>query len=321
MRILCLLFLIVCANASSAPLVPVVYRDDYVAVSAGIVDASQRMPRVGDVLTLRVAVHFSQDTTRISDLDDAFFERMFANQPEVRLLETDGMQQSAQADGLAVVEKHWRFQILNCPDASSNCPGTRNYSMPITILDYSVMGGADGRPSQRSARFRPWPEQLSLVSAFPGQLPEDAMIGDWIPASAMPMPATNQQATSLAPLPLAVGALLLLFSFLYRDGTGKETHGKTPVSNATRWRQVALTLDEASLSDAEWLDRYRRCLVWYLIDEEGMNPFVATTVAADSHAAQLLAEIMELVAVDHRERLLGRLHAVIGPVQTDGSGR
>lgn len=313
MKTFCALLLsaILWSEVASMPFAPVVYRDDYVTINAGVVDASRRLSRVGEALTLHIAVHFDPDITRISELDDAFFERTFAKLPAVRLLETPESQRIGHADGMVTVENYWRFQILGCPDESSHCAGSREYALPFAILDYDVTRETDERRSQRSARLRPWPGSVTLVSAFPETMPDDASLGDWVPGGAMPLPASGENRISLALLPLMAGALLLLVGFSNRVAVEV-----TAIPGASRpmarWQQVSRSLSEEALSDAEWLDRYRRCLVWYLIDEEGINPYADSTKNENSDALVLLAEVIELVVVTDRSALLGRLNALIG---------
>lgn len=312
--------LAVSVPAWSDPQVPVVYRDDYVTINAGIVDASRGLLRAGDVLTMDVAIRFDPDITRISELDDDFFVRTFADHSAFQLLGRGNDSAILRRGTEAVLQHRWQFQVLACPDDSGQCPGARQYELPVMLIDYDVTSSPGGRPSQRSARLRPWPEVLTLISAFPDRLPEDAELDNWVPAGAMPLPASATTSGTVAVISLAAGGFLLLLVFL-RSGRRPGALTAPPAAPVERWQVAAVSLADADLSDVEWIDRYRRSLVWYLLDRKGINPYSRLAPPTATDAQRLLEEVSTLTVVDARQPWLDRLHLAVGWPQDDTDGR
>lgn len=301
--------------------VPVVYRDDYVTIHAGVVEASKGLHRVGDVLTLSVAVQFDPETSRVAELDSDFFESLFATQPAFRLLDSTEAPRIERLDSLAVIESQWRFQVLGCPGNSVSCPGTREYPLPMASIDYELSGEPGGRPSQRSARFRLWPGKLSLVSAFPEQLGDDASLDTWVQGGALPEPVVaTASSMPFAPALVVIGGLLLIMGYIKHAGShvGARSNQATP---QTRWQKVGATLGDDGLSDAEWLDRYRRCLVWFLIDVKGVNPFKRLSCDKGVDGIDLLAEVSRQTSTADRAALLERLDSLTSPPHSGASPR
>jgi hypothetical protein len=301
-----------CVDAN--PGVPVVYRDDNVVIHAGVVDASRGAARLGDALTLYVGVRFDPDTVRVTGLDDAFFQRVFADRPAFRLVAQSEESRSRDDGGIAVVEREWQFVVVGCPDAGASCPGERRYELPIAIIDYDVLSA--GRSSQRAARLTPWPGTLTLASAFPDAMPADASLGDWLPGAALPMPGDSERPRTAAMMSVTAGVLLLL---LGTAGRAPAPTRPSPRRTAlARWERVAAALEDAGLGDDEWLDRYRRCVVCYLVDVEHASPFSREPVVARSEARRLLDDVIELTQVDDRAAWLDRLFAATGAQRIDG---
>jgi hypothetical protein len=252
--------------------VPVVHEDEHVVVRAGIEQAGARALHIGDPLDLLIEVEFDPDSVQVENLDDDFFQRVFAADPAFRLYRPARVTTSEAAGGTLRLAARWQFHVLACPTGMTSCAGEKDYELPVITLDYQLSAGEAGGDS-RAARFRPWPGHLALAPAVALADKPDPALADVLPGGAWPEALALSSASTTAAVLAGAGLLLLVASTLEAF---RRDHGHLPTvrlhHTATRWEHCLAALDEAGLADDEWSDLLRRGLSWYCLDELGTNP-------------------------------------------------
>lgn len=317
---------------ASAPVVaalPAVYGDAHVVVYAAVVEAGREPMHIGDSLTLAVEIAFDREQVQVAAPDNDWFQRTFSSLPSVRLHSSDPMTHMIDAAGLARLAMRWHLQIVDCPEPMANCPGLKAYELPVMTIAYRV--SAAGSEAARSARFTPWPGTITLVPAIAFEAGDEADLAAVLPGGAWPEPKHAGGAAAAGPVLLATGGLLLAGGFVLgkhrrrRPQAAPRRH--QPVS---RFERAAVRLRESDLSDEEWSDLLRRCVMWYCVDDLSLNPLDWLREDA-SHATHddgrtacraLFLDVLTETGVERgrRDAYLERFHAVTGcVVASDGT--
>ena len=284
-RILTALFtlLLVSTAASAKEYAPIVYEDNYVTVRAGISDAGKRPLYIGDALMLFIAVEFDAGSVQVESLDDVWFQRSFASVSPIRLHDSGSSSTGRTSDGRMRLSVYRQLQILDCPESSPPCPGTRAYDLPLMTIAYQL-GGNGSTPDSRSARFRPWPGVLSVSSAVTIQPEAGASPGDVLPGGAYAEPlAVAAPGQAKTPLLLAGIALLVAGVAVGRRGPSPQPVAVRKSANHSRWQIALERLADDGIGDHEWSDLFRRALTWYCTDVLATNPI--TWVAGANNGA------------------------------------
>lgn len=304
------------AAASSPSAFPPAYEDDYLIVHAGIDEIGTRTVHVGDPLTLTIDIGFDAQTVRIETLGSDYFQRALAPLQSARLLDAPVTETREERDGRIRVSASAQFQILDCPPEMIGCPGTRSYDLPVITVAYQVGGNAGQAASERSARFRPWPETIELIPAvsLPGDGP--VRLASAIPGSAYPRPASVEAPGSTSGFLVLAGVLLAAFgtAAIRRKHLPESSVGTASAAGLTRWQRAAKALEHADMNGDEWADSFRRCIAWYCVDELGYNPYAfidtgAAEISAGDPVAELQALFRKVIGENHIEP--ARRHAFI----------
>jgi len=288
--------------------VPVVYEDEHVVVRAGVKQAGARALHIGDPLDLLVEVEFDPARVQVENLDDDFFQRAFAASPAFRLYRPVSLAAIEAGGGRLRLAASWTFNVLACPAGMSSCAGEKHYELPIITLGYQLNAGNTGGDG-RAARFRPWPERLSLAPALALADDSDPALADALPGGAWPDALALSSASTTAAVLAGVGLLLLVASTLEAF---RRDHGHLPTvrlhHKATRWEHCLAGLGETGLADDEWSDLLRRGVNWYCLDELGTNPCTwlasasAPTDAAEKAWRAFFVEVLEQRGVSAQDR-------------------
>ena len=146
--------------------------------------------------------------------------------------------------------------------------------MPEFTLEYSSIDGAGNDVASESIQFRPWPANLLIASAIPlGEEGELNSFATYFPTGAYPNPLTGQDLRQSFTSMIAGGLIFLLggilmspFSFFKRKSLAEKSN--------KRWEEVLSTLKSGEIqNEKQFLDSFRKCLVWYCVDELKVDPF------------------------------------------------
>lgn len=259
-------------KAQSAPLVANVYQDEYITVRAGIVDVENRIIKFGDLLPMVIEIEYDSSAIRLAEIGPDFFTQAWPEEMGAYLLETTSS--SASSASLTTSTNYFKFQILACPEGEVLCKGSRNYDLPEFTLEYSSLDGAGNDVASEAIQFRPWPANLLIASAIPlGEEGELNSFATYFPTGAYPNPLTGQDLRQSFTSMIAGGLIFLLggilmspFSFFKRKSLAEKSK--------KRWEEVLNTLKSGEIqNEKQFLDSFRKCLVWYCVDELKVDPF------------------------------------------------
>jgi hypothetical protein len=124
------------ANSNAAQPVPAVYEDQDLIIRAGIPEIGLQSVHVGDAVSLALQIEFDATRVRVETLDDDYFERVFAGQKGIRLYARPIVSEETGNANQVMIRAVWPFQILDCPDEQTICPGQKSYSLPVISLAY-----------------------------------------------------------------------------------------------------------------------------------------------------------------------------------------
>lgn len=308
-------------KAQGAPLIANVYQDENITVRAGIVDMENRIIKFGDLLPMVIEFEYDSSAVRLPEIGPDFFTQAWPEEMGAYLLETNSS--SASRGSLTTSTNFYKFQILACPEGKVLCKGSRNYDLPEFTLEYSSLDGAGNDVASESIQFRPWPANLLIASAIPlGEEGELNSFATYFPTGAYPNPLTGQDLRQSFTGMIAGGLIFLLggilmspFSFFKRKSLAE--------NSKKRWEEVLNTLKSGEIqNEKQFLDSFRKCLVWYCVDELKVDPFYwikheEEVMHEDHKGAGELAGYRELFIdvlqspSDQNDELLGRFTALI----------
>lgn len=278
---------------------PIVYADDHVTVRAEVAEAGSAAVHLGDTLTLVVELAFDPDEVQVETLDESWFRRTFADVAPVSLYRSGQPETAPVSSGGMRLAMHWQFQIVGCPPGLDHCPGAKRYELPLASVAYRLLATGDRVAANRSARFIPWPQSLTVAPSIAFDPEGDTAVDAVIPGGAWPAPKMLERSYMVGGVMLAAGGIVLASGFV----TGRRR--RTPEASArlarpdSRCEQAALRLADATLEDEAWSDLLRRCLAWYCLDELGCNPAAWLHGAGpppESHAAECRALFLDVLA-------------------------
>jgi hypothetical protein len=199
--------------AHTAQTVPVVYEDEYVSIHAGVAEIGLRPIHIGDEISFVMQLEFDADQVRVEMLNRDFFLRAFESQQSFRLYAPPVVTRSGEDDLHFVVDASWPFQILGCPDDLANCPGDKNYELPIISISYQIIDDAGQAVNDKSARFRPSPGSITVASALADPDGPAYEFGNYFPGGAHPeaLISGDRQGTTI--FAMLAGILVLVAAF------------------------------------------------------------------------------------------------------------
>jgi hypothetical protein len=266
-RAVCLfLILTTVQTASGAEPAAEVYRDDSIAVRAGIPGHPGRIIHFGDVLPLVVDIAYDSGQLIIDEPDDHFFDAAWPDSDRPALIDRKTIRST---DRLRTV---FFFQMLDCPGEQWTCPGTREYLLPEFRLSYRNVESAEG--AAEAVTFRPWPSILTVSSAIP--LDEEDQLfpfKKYFPTNAYPDPVSGSDHRRGAYTFVGIGMAALFGGILMWPFRFKKSSPFAAKSEA-RWQALLRELEDDDASDEKrYYDSLRRCFVWYCTDELDVDPF------------------------------------------------
>lgn len=261
-------------HAQNVPLIAEVYTDQNLTVRASVLDMENRIIKFGDVLQMVIDIEYDSSTISITEIGPEFFTQAWPEDMGAFLLESTSNTQPASSGGVAKSTNIFRFQIMACPEGKVLCKGSRFYNLPEFTLEYTSLDGTGDDVEATPVLFRPWPENLMIASAIPlGEEGELNSFATYFPTGGYPNPLTGQDLRQSYASMLAGGLIFLLggilmspFSFLKRKSSAERSK--------KRWQEVLDTLKSGEIQeDKRFLDEFRKCLVWYCVDELDVDPF------------------------------------------------
>lgn len=251
-------------------LVPEVYRDDGLAISAGVTMNDSHIIHLGDVISLVVVISWNSEKVSLEPPGEQLLPNVWPGNFVPVIV---GVEQTHNAAGGAYTDQLqyvFRFQILDCPDAKLTCPNDRQYTLPELSLVYHV----SHKPEPVTKLFRAEPTVLTIVSTIAhdtegGLYP----FSTYFPFGAYPPPLAVADGTRGSLVILGIGTMLLIggtlmWPFRLRNKKGLVAKGRP------RWEALLLELENEQEDDERRLaDRMRRCLVWYCRDSLNLDPF------------------------------------------------
>jgi hypothetical protein len=281
---LLLLFLAV-AGADAAQIIPIVYRDSYVQVRAGIGEAGRQPIHVGDLLSLEIRIQFDSHTVRVEQFDSEFFQRGFAGLSGIRLFAPPVVTHESLVGELVETRAAWSFQVLDCPADQETCAGDKHYELPIMSMAYQLIDASGQTLNDKTIRFRPWPDKIIVSPALPSSSAAEGNFADYFPAGAYPDMLPVKKPSNGGALAIAAGGLLLALGFGIRLSSSGPLHGlpKTRLAGS-RWERLLMDLRDSALQDEQWTDALRRCASWFCLDELDANPYAWLTDDSASSA-------------------------------------
>jgi hypothetical protein len=270
-----LLSLLAGATPAAAPaepeaFVPEVYRTPDLSIRAGIAMHEGRVVELGDVLALVVVVSWNGAKVQPEEPGDAFFTDAWPKEAGPVLLGRT-TEPGTPAGAFTEQRRHvFRFQVVGCPDAELTCPGNRRYGVPEFTLRYRTDAGEGGEV----ATFRPEPRSLTIATSIARN--EDGRLhpfSTYFPTGAYPEPLSAPDRTRASLATIGIGLVMLIggvlmWPFRFRD------RNPFAAKDVPRWQQLLRELPAAGSEDpARLAEQMRRCLVWYLSDELGIDAF------------------------------------------------
>lgn len=266
------LLIVASAHAARAA-APVVYADDNITVRAAVAEVGAAAVHVGDTLTLVVELAFDPDEVQVEALNGDWFGRTFADVAPVALYRTGEPSTEPNGRGGVRLTMQWQFQIVGCPPGLGHCPGAKRYELPLAGVAYRLVSAEDRAAANRSARFTPWPDSITVAPSIAFDPAGDTGIDASIPGGAWPAPKTLERPGAVGAALLAAGGILLVSGLVAGSRRRRRPGGRSPHAHRdSRWERAALRLADDTLDDDAWSDLLRRCLAWYCLDELGRNP-------------------------------------------------
>ncbi len=273
-----LVLLLVAAGADAVQIIPIVYRDPYVQVRAGIGESGRQPIHIGDLLSLEIRIQFDSHIVRVEQFDSEYFQRGFASISGIRLFAPPVVTHESLEGGLVETRAAWSFQVLDCPADQETCAGDKNYELPIMSTAYQLIDASGQTLNDKTIRFRPWPDRIIVSPALPSSSGAERNFANYFPAGAYPdmLPVTNP--FNGGALAVAAGGLLLALGFGIRLSNSGSLHGlpKTTLAGS-RWERLLMELRDSALPDEQWTDALRRCASWFCLDELDANPYAWLT--------------------------------------------
>jgi hypothetical protein len=272
------LFLItLMASISANAYIPDVYQDEYITVRAGVVETEHKPIHFGDVLTLVVEVHFNDREVLIETLGEDFFRKNWGAEKGINLRGSSAVEKVNRSADKSELKASFSFQILDCPRELTSCAGHKPYEIPLFTLGYQIVDGSGDVQNNKSVRFRPWPGKVMLTQAL--HIPHQAIeeFTTYFPGGAYPKALNITESQSGGLWIILTGGLLFLAGFTPRLFSDDVPYLVEPTRKpGKRWDRVLAGLqDESSqYSDEEWADNLRRLVMWFSLDELGINPCV-----------------------------------------------
>lgn len=273
-----LLLFLVTVGADAAQIIPIVYRDPYVEVRAGIGEAGRQPIHIGDLLSLEIRIQFDSHIVRVEQFNSEYFQRGFSNQSGIRLFAPPVVTYESLAGELMETRAVWSFQVLDCPADQKICAGDKNYELPIMSMVYQIIDASGQTLNDKTIRFKPWPDKIIVSTALPYSSGAERKFSDYFPAGAYPdmLPATNS--SNGGALAVAAGGLLLALGFGISLSKSGSLHGPPETTLAgNRWERLLMELSDSALQDEQWTDALRRCASWFCLDELDANPYAWLT--------------------------------------------
>ena len=273
-----LLLLLVATGADAAQITPIVYRDPYVQVRAGISEAGRQPIHIGDLLSLEIRIQFDSHIVRVEQYDSEYFQRGFAGQSGFRLFAPPIVIHESLEGGLVETRAVWSFQLLDCPSDQETCAGDKNYELPIMSMAYQLIDASGQTLNDKTIRIRPWPGKIIVSPALPSSSGAERNFTDYFPAGAYPDMLPVKKPSNGGALAIAAGGLLLALGFGVRLSNAGSLHGLQKTSLAgSRWERLSTELRDSAMQDEEWTDALRRCASWFCLDELDANPYAWLT--------------------------------------------
>lgn len=272
---LSLLVSIVSVNVSALEYVPEVYRDEYVTVRSGIVEAGSQPINLGDRLTLAIEIDFKSKEVLVENLSEDIFRRNWGSQKGLVLIESPSVSLTDHADGRATLSGRFPFEVLDCPGELPTCPGPKIYPLPVISLGYQIIDASGQAVNNKSIRFNSWPGVLAVTSVLPVAHEGLGEFSSYFPDGAYSGSLAFTESHSNGLWAMLAGGLLLLTSFIPALFTATPRRAEISRTSGRRWENTLALLREEgrTFTDEEWADMLRRCAVWYCTDEYGVNPY------------------------------------------------
>ena len=273
-----LLLFLVAAGADAVQIIPIVYRDPYVEVRAGIGEAGRQPIHIGDLLSLEIRIQFDSHIVRVEQFDSEYFQRGFSGQSGIRLFAPPVVTHESLEGGLMETRAAWSFQVLDCPADQETCAGDKNYELPIMSTAYQLIDTSGQTLNDKTIRFRPWPDKIVVSPALSSSPGAERNFADYFPAGAYPDMLPIKKPSSGGVLAVAAGGSLLALGFGIRLSSSGSLRGlpKTTLAGS-RWERLLMELRDSALQDEQWTDALRRCASWYCLDELDANPYAWLT--------------------------------------------
>lgn len=306
------LFALFAMTAQAAQTVPEVYKDDYILVRAGIAEIGIQPIHIGDALSMVVQLEFDTRQVRVETLDSDFFQRAFSRQKGFKLYAAPDITEEEAKDSQLKIRASWPFQILDCPGDLETCAGFKTYDLPLITVSYQLIDDSGQALNNKSVRFRPSPDKISLSPAIAAVSAPVGKITDHFPSGAYPntLPIAGSSHVGLAAL--LVGSLLFAVGVNRRFSKGgPRQHAASRRSTTSRWEHALEHLREASVPDDQWADLLRRAATWYCMDELGRNPYAnlannAASTASSSHVTSnfqlFFVDVLQQNAIASQDR-------------------
>ena len=273
-----LLLLLVATGADAAQIIPIVYRDPYVQVRAGIGEAGRQPIHIGDLLSLEIRIQFDSHIVRVEQFDSEYFQRGFAGLSGIRLFAPPVVTHESLEGGLVETRAAWSFQVLDCPADQETCAGDKNYELPILFVAYQLIDVSGQTLNDKTIRFRPWPDKIMVSPALPTSSAAERNFADYFPAGAYPDMLPVTLPSNGGALAVVAGGLLLALGFGIRLSNSGSLHGLPKATLAgRRWERLLMELRDSALQDEQWTDALRRCASWFCFDELDANPYAWPT--------------------------------------------
>ena len=280
-----LLLFLVAVGADAAQIIPIVYRDPYIQVRAGIGEAGRQPIHLGDLLSLEIRIQFDSHIVRVEQFDSEYFQRGFASLSGIRLFAPPVVTHESFEGGLVETRAAWSFQVLDCPADQETCAGDKNYELPMMSMAYQLIDASGQTLNDKTIRFRPWPDKIIVSPALPSSPGTERNFVDYFPAGAYPDMLPVTQPSNGGALAVAAGGLLLALGFGARLSNSGSLHSlpKTTLAGS-RWERLLMDLRDSALQDEQWTDALRRCASWFCLDELDANPYAWLTDDSASSA-------------------------------------
>ena len=286
-RLTALAALLAATIAGAQEFVTEVYRDPAITVAAGLAGGAGRVIHLGDALELRIVIAYDPRVVAFEDLDESLFESAWPPTEGIFLRGASfdhSRQNDVRSERLSAA---YEFQVLDCPESDlPTCPGDRVHVVPRFRLDYVELATGDAK----TLTFQPVPGSLTVMTTIQRDADNQLFPFEvYFPNGGFPDPQTGHNGTRSALLTAGFALALLTGGFLmwpFRSRT-KDTAAAT----IPRWQKELSALRQSGATDdARFLDRLRRCLVWYCNDELGVDAFIWLDLAERGDDSRNAAE-------------------------------